>query len=223
MPSKHSLKPTIRLPVKKAKVGTVLSGILCAAPGIVQISSMTHAVLHTNTRFEKRTKVKLAWPMAIINLSLESMKNGYLISAITLKVQNHYRSHPKNLYVSALQMYSVAHIIESKKLAPEIQFCHCNILAGFLPNVFIVINTHSNKFSGMLQLTGGHTGDTNTTIMEILQAYLRKKLLMRKPHGVMSLHKPEEDVGDCLWVWDLTVHDIKYCVITHDEDECLWL
>ncbi|KAG1761232.1 hypothetical protein EDD22DRAFT_847910 [Suillus occidentalis] len=129
--------------------------------------------------------------MAIVNLSLESMKDDYLASAITLEAQNHYRSHQENvstiifaiscnadladhyqLYVAALRMRGAAHLIESKKLAPGVQFLHRNILAGFPPNVFVVVDTHSDEFSGMLQHTGGHTGGTNTTITEILQAYL---------------------------------------------------
>ncbi|KAG2335998.1 hypothetical protein BDR05DRAFT_953664 [Suillus weaverae] len=127
--------------------------------------------------FGKRIKVKLAWPMAIVNLSLESMKDDYLASAITLEAQNHYRSHPENLYVSALRMRGAAHMIESRKLAPGIQFCHRNIVAGFPPNVFVVVDTHSDEFSGMLQHTGGHTGGTNATITEILKAYLGKEFV----------------------------------------------
>lgn len=76
-------------------------------------------------------------------------------------------------------MHSTTHVIESKKLAPGVQFLHHNILAGFLPNIFVVVDTHSDEFSGMLQHTGGHTGGINTTIMEILQAYLGKDFVTR--------------------------------------------
>jgi hypothetical protein len=143
--------------------------------------------------FGKRLKVKMAWPMAIVNLSLESMKDEYLANAITLEAKNHYRSYPENvstivfaipcntdladhfqLYVADLRMRGAAHVIESKKLAPAVQFLHHNILAGYPTNVFVVVDTHSDEFSGMLQHTGGHTGGTNTTITEILQAYLGK-------------------------------------------------
>ncbi|KIK35615.1 hypothetical protein CY34DRAFT_16908 [Suillus luteus UH-Slu-Lm8-n1] len=140
----------------------------------------------------------IAWPMTIVNLSLESMKDKYLISAITLEAQNHYRSHLKNvnaivfaipcntdladhfqLYVATIRMCGATHVIESKKLAPRVQFLYCNILAGFLPNVFVVVDTHSDEFSGMLQHTGGHTDGTNTIITEILQAYLGKDFVTR--------------------------------------------
>jgi hypothetical protein len=146
--------------------------------------------------YGRRNKVKMVWPMAIINLSLESMKDDYLAATITLEAKNHYRSHPKNvskivmalscttdqanhcqLYVAALRMRGAAHVIESKKLETVMQFFASNIHSGFPPNVFVVIDTHSDEFSGMLQHTGGHTGGTNTTITEILQAYLGEECL----------------------------------------------
>ncbi|KIK42498.1 hypothetical protein CY34DRAFT_106848 [Suillus luteus UH-Slu-Lm8-n1] len=43
-----------------------------------------------------RIKVKMTWPMAIINLSLKSMKDNYLTSTITLEAQNHYQFHSEN-------------------------------------------------------------------------------------------------------------------------------
>jgi hypothetical protein len=146
--------------------------------------------------FGRRKKVKMTWPMAVINLSLESMKDDYLAAAITLEAQNHYRSNPANvsttvghlmsitdkshgfqLYVSALHMRGAAHVVESRKLAPGMEFFRRNFRAGFPPNVFIVIDTHSDEFSGMLQHTGGHSGGTSTTITEIIQAYLGEEFM----------------------------------------------
>lgn len=125
------------------------------------------------------------------------MKDNYLASAITLEVQNHYQFHPENvntilftilcntdetnncqLYESVFQMYATTHVTKSKTLATAIQFFYCNILARCPSNVFIIINIHSDKFSGMLQYTGGHTGDTNTTIKEIIQAYLEDEFVV---------------------------------------------
>jgi hypothetical protein len=65
-----------------------------------------------------------------------------------------------------------AHKSEAKKLAPGVKFIDRNIKAGFPPNTFLVVDTHSDEYTGMLQHTGGHTGGTNTTITEILLAYL---------------------------------------------------
>lgn len=47
--------------------------------------------------FGRRKKVKMAWPMAIINLSLESMKDDYLAATVKLEAENHYRSMPHNV------------------------------------------------------------------------------------------------------------------------------
>ncbi|KAG1761229.1 hypothetical protein EDD22DRAFT_986181 [Suillus occidentalis] len=107
-------------------------------------------LFYTFIGFKRRKKVKMTWPMAIINLGLESMKDDYLTMAITLKVQNHYRFNPAN---------GAAHVVKSRKLMLGMAFFWCNFCAGFLPNVFIVIDTHSNEFSGMLQHTGGHSSD----------------------------------------------------------------
>jgi len=70
-----------------------------------------------------------------------------------------------------------AHKSESKKLAPGAIFMDRNIKAGFPPNTFLVVDTHSDEYSGMLQHTGGHTGGTNTTITEILNAYLGEEFV----------------------------------------------
>jgi hypothetical protein len=69
-------------------------------------------------------------------------------------------------------MRGAAHLSESKKLAPGVEFIQRNIHAGFPPNVFVVIDTHSDEFTGMLQHTGGHSGGTSTSIKEIMTAYL---------------------------------------------------
>ncbi|KAG1746873.1 hypothetical protein EDB19DRAFT_1826261 [Suillus lakei] len=115
---------------------------------------------------------KMAWPMAIINVSLESMKDDYLATTVKLDAENHYQSFPDNMWVLTLNMRGAAHLSESKKLAPGVEFIQHNIHAGFPPNIFIIINTHSNKFTTMLQHTGGHSGGTSTSIKEIMTAYL---------------------------------------------------
>ncbi|KAG2335983.1 hypothetical protein BDR05DRAFT_1006280 [Suillus weaverae] len=127
--------------------------------------------------FGRRKKVKMAWPMAIINLNLESMKDDYLALTVKLEVENHYRSFPNNVFVSTLRMRGAAHISESKKLAPGVEFMRRNIKAGFPPNTFVIIDTHSDEYTGMLQHTGGHTGGTSTTVSEIMMAYLGNEFL----------------------------------------------
>ncbi|KAG1837986.1 hypothetical protein DFJ58DRAFT_734082 [Suillus subalutaceus] len=80
--------------------------------------------------------------------------------------------HSLALFTSILHMRGGAHVNTSKKLAPGVEFIKCNIKAGFPPNTFLVVDTHSDEYTGMLQHTGGHAGGTNTTIIKILQAYL---------------------------------------------------
>ncbi|KAG1868948.1 hypothetical protein DFJ58DRAFT_723355 [Suillus subalutaceus] len=64
------------------------------------------------------------------------------------------------------------HLKSSKKLAPGVESIKCNIKAGFPSNTFLVVDTHLDEYTRMLQHTGGHAGSTNTTITEILLAYL---------------------------------------------------
>ncbi|KAG1740741.1 uncharacterized protein EDB91DRAFT_1248135 [Suillus paluster] len=91
------------------------------------------------------------------------------------------------LFIESLHMRRNTHGHESRKLVPSIEFVQRNTKAGFPPNTFVIIDTHSDKYSGMLQHTGGHSGmlqhtgghsgGTNTTITEITAAYLGAELL----------------------------------------------
>jgi hypothetical protein len=47
--------------------------------------------------FGRRKKVKTAWPMALINLNLESMKDDYLAKSVILEAENHFRSYEDNV------------------------------------------------------------------------------------------------------------------------------
>lgn len=47
--------------------------------------------------FGQRKKVKMAWPMAVVNLNLESMKDDYLATTVKIELENHYRMHPHNV------------------------------------------------------------------------------------------------------------------------------
>ncbi|KAG1868953.1 hypothetical protein DFJ58DRAFT_723360 [Suillus subalutaceus] len=115
--------------------------------------------------------------MAIINLSLESMKDDYLAATVKLEAENYYQLMPDKLFVSTLRMCSGAHVSVLKKLAPGLQFLWDNTATGFPPNTFIVINTHSDEWTGMLQHTGGSAGGTSTSIGEIPMVYLGEECL----------------------------------------------
>ncbi|KAG0693084.1 hypothetical protein DFH29DRAFT_881739 [Suillus ampliporus] len=119
-------------------------------------------LLYTVLGYWIRQKVKTTWLMAILSLSLKSMKDDYL---------------GLMLFIQGLHMCMDVHVSDSRKLTEGLDFMKHNIKAGFPPNTFTIINTHSNKYSRMLQHTGGHTSGTNTIITEIMTMYLGNKFL----------------------------------------------
>ncbi|KAG1724057.1 uncharacterized protein EDB91DRAFT_1255428 [Suillus paluster] len=124
-------------------------------------------------------KVKMTWPMVIVSLSLESLKDNYLASTVRCEVEYHYRDKviARTCLSKTCTCMGGAHVSQSRKLAEGVSFMKCNIEAGFPPNTFVIVDTHSDEYSGMLQHTGGHTGGTNTTITEIVTAYLGEEFL----------------------------------------------
>ncbi|KAG2059845.1 hypothetical protein BDR06DRAFT_967416 [Suillus hirtellus] len=104
----------------------------------------------------------------MINLSLKSMKDEYLAATVKLEAENHYRSRPNN---------GSSQFLLSVVLVPGVEFLHHNTAAGFPPNTFVIVDTHSDEFTRMLQHTGGHTGSTSTSIREILMAYLGEEYM----------------------------------------------
>ncbi|KAG1721315.1 uncharacterized protein EDB91DRAFT_1256570 [Suillus paluster] len=146
---------------------------ICCRTGDGKDAVLPYAVLG----YWIRQKVKMTWPMVVVNLSLESMKDDYLGLTVRCDIDNHYRDHKDNLSIESLHMRRNAHGHESRKLVPSIEFVQRNTKAGFPPNTFVIIDTHSDEYSGMLQHTGGHSGGTNTTITEITAAYLGAELL----------------------------------------------
>jgi hypothetical protein len=65
---------------------------MCSRMGEGNHKPLRYAVIG----FGKRKKVKMAWPMAIVNLTLESMKDDYLANTVILEAQNHYRTFEDN-------------------------------------------------------------------------------------------------------------------------------
>jgi hypothetical protein len=47
--------------------------------------------------FGRRKKAKTAWPMTIVNLTLESMKDEYLARSVILEAENHFRFFEDNV------------------------------------------------------------------------------------------------------------------------------
>jgi hypothetical protein len=61
--------------------------------------------------FGRRKKVKMAWPMAIVNLNLESMKDDYLSNTVTLEAKNHYRSFQDNVSTINITSNRVSNVL----------------------------------------------------------------------------------------------------------------
>lgn len=70
-----------------------------------------------------------------------------------------------------------------KKNDTHLDFIHKHMKDGRLPNMIIVLDTHSDTFSGELQATGGLTGPSTTlTLPDLVRKYVGDPILeeMRK-------------------------------------------
>jgi hypothetical protein len=138
-------------------VNNMLFTVVAASFSTTRQEKKDTLLYYTFIGFRRRKKVKMAWPMVVVNFSLKSIKDNYLVAANILKVENHYWFHPENvsttvfllscnadeanncqLYISALQMCITAHVIKSKKLALGMEFFHHNVCAGFSPNILLL-------------------------------------------------------------------------------------
>ncbi|KAG1725722.1 uncharacterized protein EDB91DRAFT_1254660 [Suillus paluster] len=158
--------------------GTVEDGKEFLCPNCCRTGANKNAPLpYAIFGFSMRKKVKMTWPMAVVHLSLESTMNDYIGLTVKHDLDSHYRDNGKNLLFQSLYMRpgvheAGVHQSEARKLVPGATFMQRNIEAGFPPNTFVLVNTHSDKYSGMLQHHGAHDGGTDTTIAEITAAYL---------------------------------------------------
>jgi hypothetical protein len=124
------------------------------------------------------------------------MKDHYLKLLVNLDLVTQYKQSPANvnnssfflwkletdlcirqLTTATLCMKSGAHTKESRRLAFPSQFITTSILENIPSNTFVIMDTHSDEYTGMLQHTGGSSGGTNTTAAEIIEAYLGKPFL----------------------------------------------
>lgn len=87
-------------------------------------------------------------------------------------------------------MKAGAHEKQSRLLKIPSDFITTSILENVPSNTFVIMDTHSDEYTGMLQHTGGASGGTNTTAAEIIQAYLGKQFL--KAMKIASKHARED-------------------------------
>jgi hypothetical protein len=74
-------------------------------------------------------------------------------------------------------MKAGAHTSQSRWLETPSNFITTSILQNVPSNTIVIMDTHSDEYTGMLQHTGGPAGGTNTTAAEIIEAYLGKPFL----------------------------------------------
>jgi hypothetical protein len=66
---------------------------VCSRTGVKKDQPLQYAYIG----FGRRPRVKMAWPMAVVNLNLESLKDDYLSTTVKIELENHYRMHPHNV------------------------------------------------------------------------------------------------------------------------------
>jgi hypothetical protein len=141
-----------------------------------------------------RKRVKKAWPACIVHITLDSMKDNYLKHLINLDLVTQYKQSSANvshscsinsatnicnrqLTTATLAMKAGAHEKQSRLLKIPSNFITTSIMENNPSNTFVIMDTHSDEYTGMLQHTGGASGGTNTTAAEIIEAYLGKQFI----------------------------------------------
>ncbi|KAG2338170.1 hypothetical protein BDR05DRAFT_1004413 [Suillus weaverae] len=113
------------------------------------------------------------------------MKDHYLKLLINLDLVTQYKHSPANLTTATLSMKAGAHLKESHWLAFPSQFITTSILESIPSNTFVIMDTHSNEYT------------------EIIEAYLGKQFI--KAMKMASLHARNDESlettikGNALW------------------------
>ncbi|KAG1776717.1 hypothetical protein EV702DRAFT_1046040 [Suillus placidus] len=141
-----------------------------------------------------RKRVKKVWPACIVHITLDSMKDHYLKLLINLDLVTQYKHSSANLTTAALSMKAGAHLKESRRLTFPSQFVTTSTMESIPSNTFVIMDTHSDEYTGMLQHTGRASGGTNTTAVEIIQAYLGKQFI--NAMKMASLHARNDESSE---------------------------
>ncbi|KAG2046979.1 hypothetical protein BDR06DRAFT_977095 [Suillus hirtellus] len=100
-------------------------------------------------------KVKMEWPMCLVNLNAESLEEGYLVTTTKVELINHYKSQASNvrgadilfLFIRTFPITQGVQMSEHKNLADGIELIHKAIKAGCPPNSFVMIDTDSDEIA----------------------------------------------------------------------------
>lgn len=66
---------------------------ICARTGNKKDSPLPYVY----SGFGRRKKVKMEWPMCLVNLNAESLEEGYLVTTTKVELINHYKSQASNV------------------------------------------------------------------------------------------------------------------------------
>jgi len=174
--------------------------------------------------FINRQSAKLCWPMCLIHIRLERLMDGYAADATNLEIAHRYSGFRDNvcgdinfehtrqlmrklqLFTTVLQMKKGAQTFERNKVDVGCALITRSIASKVPANVFIVVDTHSEEFSGMLQHTGGKTEGSYAGVDEILAEYLGEAFreAMQSSSDAARNSAPQE-VGSSAW-YDRTAY-----------------
>ncbi|KAJ8581503.1 hypothetical protein M405DRAFT_847007 [Rhizopogon salebrosus TDB-379] len=127
--------------------------------------------------YSMRNQVKMLWPLCVINISLESMKDKFIGETVRLDMESHYDAAKSRMLTASLLMRKAAQVAEVKKLSPATSFLDRSVDDGMPANTFVLLDTHSDELTGCLQHCGGLTNPAHTKVGELLTSYLGEKLM----------------------------------------------
>lgn len=118
----------------------------------------------------------MTWPIFILGLQLSSVDTHVIDSALHA-VRYQYDCDRTNLSSNILRMQLNTVGSSSKKLIDNVQFIKDKTMGGMPPNMVVVIDTHSDSFSGYLQVGGGLTAPKAINVGEMIRDFVTQEVL----------------------------------------------
>ncbi|KAK2459411.1 hypothetical protein APHAL10511_008576, partial [Amanita phalloides] len=97
---------------------------------------------------------KIAWPLALTTVQLHNL-DSLVRSTVRITLQAHYKCDSKNLLITEQQMKSNGEKPAKKEFGKQVKFLTTHAERGVSPNMIVIVDTHSDSFSGFLQSAGG--------------------------------------------------------------------
>ncbi|KAG2336725.1 hypothetical protein BDR05DRAFT_1005609 [Suillus weaverae] len=132
---------------------------------------------------------KKAWPACVVHIT--SGNNDYLKDLINIDLANQYRGYVGNLHTLTLPMKAGDHKIDVQKMGTVGQWVMRSVLNDTPSNIFVIMDTHSDEYTSILQHTSGTTGPDKHTASEIIQTYLGKPLMTAMKAASLAAREDE--------------------------------